>query len=350
MKTIKVDFDGASFPLFIGNDVIERLSELLILYRFPDNIAIVFQEGVSSQFIPGSETFDEIILPKNINLSELETIDQFYSGIPWERLESSITLIVVGNELLLNFVSFACRLLTLSPVIVNLPTTLWAMSECGVKNSSFLNWKKRPSVISVSTWPQMAILDLQCLQNTDSDEIFLLHASFVRNLSLASPEKFAKYEECWQKIGFENEEFLIDNLEHNAKTRMAILKQGNQAHYLLEDFGNRAVNILKSEDKYRLKPREIASMIFLELRWRIKLAEQCNLDNSEGSNRVLFLIERILAAHHVRQEEWDKTRDLLLQCFTPTMLNNLHLPSAIGKIQKLKSIDRTLAEQCLVDC
>ena len=350
MKTIKVNFEGASFPLFIGNDVLERFSELLNLYRFPDKIAIVLQEGVSAQFIPGYETFDEIILPKNINLSELETIEQFYAGIPWKQIESSFTLIVVGDELLLNLVSFACRLLTHPPVIVNMPTTLWAMSECGVKNSAFLNWKKRPSVISVFTWPQMAILDLQCLQNTDRNEIFLLHASFVRNLLLASSEKFAEYEESWQKIGFENEELLIDSLEFNAKTRIAIYNQGNQTHYLLEDFGNRAINIIKSEGKYRLKPREIASMIFLELRWRIKLAEQCNLDNSEESSRVLFLIERLLAEYHVKQEEWDKARDLLLQCFTPTMLNNLYLPSAIGKIQKLKSIDRSVAEQCLVDC
>ena len=267
-----------------------------------------------------------------------------------EELESGVTLLAVGDDSLLNVVSFGSRLLTHPPVVVNVPTTLWAMAEYGVKYKAFLSWNKQPSVISMAAWPQMALLDLHSLQNTDSNELFLLHANIVRNLLFASMDRFTKYEESWQKIKFEDEDSLIDILEQNAKTRIAILKQGSNAQYLLQDFGLRAVNTLKSDSKHNLKKRDIASMIFLELRWRLKLASHLKIDKSESFSRVLFLIEKILAKYQVKQDEWDMARDMFLQCFSPTMLNNLYLPSSIGKMQKIKIIERAAGEQCLVDC
>ena len=43
MKTIKVDFGEASYPLFIGNDVLDRFGEILSLYRFPDTVIIIYK-------------------------------------------------------------------------------------------------------------------------------------------------------------------------------------------------------------------------------------------------------------------------------------------------------------------
>lgn len=349
MKTIKVDLGEASYPLFIGNDVLDRFSELLNLYRFPDHIVIMLQKGISAQFIPASENALQIEIPSNINLINFESIEKFFDKALLADLESGITLMAVGDDSLLNFVSFGCQLLTYPPVLVRLPTTLWAMAEFGVKDKAYLNWKNRPSMISISSWPQMVVSDLHSLQNTSSDELFLFHANVIRNLLLASSDKFDKYEDLWQEINFDDEELLVSVLEFNAKTRIAIIKQGSKAQYLIEDFGVRAINSLKSNPKLNLKARDKALLIFLDLRWRLKLSSQLQIEHSGEFSRILFLIEKILAIYHVKQDEWDKARDLFLQSL-PIMLNNIYIPASIGKMQKLKSIERTVGETCLVEC
>ncbi len=350
MKTLKVEFGECNYPLFIGSDVVERFAELVGLYRFPDDTAIILEEGSSAQFIPGSDSFVKIKLPGDTRLSSFDALSEFLAAIPWAQVNSGFTLIAAGDRPLLNLASFSCALMSHSPVLVLVPTTFWGMIECGVRFRNSLGWKNRHSAMSVSGWPKMALLDLNSLQNTDEDEIFLLLASLYRNLLLSNPERFIHFESTWQKIGLESGGLIIDALEEICKVRKAILSRGGEEQFLLEDFGIRALKTCEAAKKRPLERREMASLIFLELRWRLKLANELKIGDAEEIGRNLLVIEKVLAAHQVKQKEWDTARDRLLQSLEPEMLNDIHLPKAVGATQKIGEIDRAVGENCLIDC
>lgn len=345
MKSLKIAFHGVSYPLFFGDEAREKFSDLTSLYRFPQTGFLISRKSQKIAPLASGIKLQKLSAPRKTNLSGFGSLEKIISLLPWKKLETPVSLVVFGDDLFLNLVSFAARLIESGPTVIWIPTSIWAMIECGVRSHAFLAWDDRALALSTPASPNMVVLDLNCLELKNDNELLALRIGILRNLLLTDRIRFSHFESHWKDLTLSDSTGIYAALESVLTTRMAIFEKGSQGRYLLYDFGLRALN--QSRIKEPPGPEKLPLLVLIEIAWRLKLARRLSIGDPGELGRIDRLIEEMKAASSLKESDWSAATILFQEFLETSMLTNIHLPAGIGNLQKIKAVDKKDAMACL---
>ncbi len=352
MKSFKISLDSGTYPLFIDFNMVSRLGEICDLYRFPQSrFLIISTEDAEKykQLIKRLKDFKILSFEDKKMNSGFESMGFIYDTLSMKRIEKGITLVVLGEKWLIDFVGFTIKMLNVQIHLVCVPTSFWAMLESGVNDKIYLSWQKRLAFFSENYCPKLVILDANFLESKKTDDYFLGNSIVLRHSMIVKPDLFFLFKSDFTDAETDNTKENTQILERLITARIALYQDKNSRPYM-DDFGIRFLNYFQLETKQWPATRDLAMLVFIDICWRWKLSKELNLCSSEEMDPVFSLIENICIKYKIGSQEWNKTKLTLLKLLCPEILTKIYIPEAIGSLKLIDSIDFDLAEKCLNEC
>lgn len=349
MKSLKIALENCNYPLFIDTGLISRFNEFCDLYRFSAKKIMLSNEKESNhikQFLHSAEKIENIVLPFEILNFEINSILKIFNFLPWDKFRNGVTLITVGEDWLIRSVALAKQLSTYPVQLVCVPTSFWSMLETGVNDSFFFDWKKKSSVLKTDYCPSLVLLDVDFLNSQNPDDTLLGITVVLRHLLMVNPDIFHLFKSNIPEIFSNKAQENVQIVEELVASRLSLF-QNEHDKKCLKDFGVRFLDSYRSRLKNILSTREFAVMVLIDICWRWKIGKELKICQSEDTDSIFALIEKICINNHVTSNEWNQAKNSLLKTLSKDFLNNIHLPESIGNFKCVDTIDLILAKQCL---
>ena len=143
MKTLNVDLNERSYPIFIGEDLISR-NDLFTPYIRGKQVMIVTNTTVAPLYLEqlksalGDYQVDEVILPDGEEYKNLDTLNLIFSALLEKRHNRTTTLIALGGGVIGDMTGFAAASYQRGVDFIQVPTTLLSQvdSSVGGENGS----------------------------------------------------------------------------------------------------------------------------------------------------------------------------------------------------------------------
>tara|TARA_B100000953_G_scaffold299797_1_gene301084 strand:+ start:1153 stop:2232 length:1080 start_codon:yes stop_codon:yes gene_type:complete len=206
MKTINVNLDERSYPIYIGGSILSD-KELLKRHITSNQILIVTNEKVAPLYLEIIEKnfvkFDcEIfILPDGESYKTLDSLNQIITKLMKKKFSRTCVLVALGGGVIGDLTGFAASCYQRGVKFIQIPTTLLAQVDSSVGGKTAVNHPLGKNMIGAFHQPHAVLSDTSVLKTLDYRE-FSAGLAEVIKYGLIRDENFF----CWLE---ENIDLLI---------------------------------------------------------------------------------------------------------------------------------------------
>ncbi len=176
MKTLTVQLGKRSYPIYIGNHLLENAG--LILQHAPTKqLLIVTNDTIAPLYLgtllgtlAGART-ETVILPDGEQYKNLETMDRIYNVLLEKRFDRHCTLIALGGGVIGDMTGFAAATYQRGVNFIQVPTTLLAQVDSSVGGKTGVNHPLGKNMIGAFYQPLSVIADTNTLNTLDDREL-----------------------------------------------------------------------------------------------------------------------------------------------------------------------------------
>lgn len=179
MKKIDVKIPGNSYPVYIGNGVLQKVQILINKHGLHKNIFIIVDENV---FNLHSEKIDRFISRINsktylysINASEQNKsssqLSDIYSALIENGFGKDSLIVAIGGGITGDIAGYAASTFARGVQIVHVPTTLLAMVDSSVGGKTGINFESTKNIIGTFYQPDFVLIDLDFLKTLPEEEV-----------------------------------------------------------------------------------------------------------------------------------------------------------------------------------
>ena len=178
METLNVDLGERTYPIHVGQGILER-SELLLPYLQQPKVAVVTNTIVAPLYIQrftrplrdaGIEVA-EIILPDGEQFKNWQTLNTIFDVLLERRSERSTTLIALGGGVVGDLSGFAAACYQRGMPFIQVPTTLLAQVDSSVGGKTAINHPLGKNMIGAFYQPRLVLADTDLLSTLPDREL-----------------------------------------------------------------------------------------------------------------------------------------------------------------------------------
>lgn len=176
MKTLQVDLGSRSYPIYIGDRLLNK-KNLLTQHITGHQVAIVSNETVAPLYLDELEqSLDEydrtsIILPDGEKFKNLETLDKIFDKLLQQRCDRQVTLIALGGGVVGDMTGFAAACYQRGVSLIHVPTTLLAQVDSAVGGKTGVNHALGKNMIGAFYQPKCVLIDTNTLNTLPDIEL-----------------------------------------------------------------------------------------------------------------------------------------------------------------------------------
>lgn len=178
MRTLTVALDARSYPIHIGDRLLERDDLILPCLRAP-LVAIVTNETVAPLYLSrlagalraGGVQVTEIILPDGEQYKNWQTLNRIYDALLENRCERATTLIALGGGVIGDLTGFAAATYQRGVPFIQVPTTLLAQVDSSVGGKTGINHPYGKNMVGAFYQPRLVLADTDTLQTLPEREL-----------------------------------------------------------------------------------------------------------------------------------------------------------------------------------
>ena len=176
MKTLDVDLDNRSYPIFIGAGILER-AELIrpfvrgrqVMMVSNDTVAPLYLERLASSF--SDLELKKVILPDGEVYKTLETLNLIFDALLTNRFNRSCTLVALGGGVVGDIAGFAAATYQRGVDLIQVPTTLLAQVDSSVGGKTGVNHRLGKNMIGAFHQPRCVVADTATLNTLDDRQL-----------------------------------------------------------------------------------------------------------------------------------------------------------------------------------
>ncbi len=175
MKTVRVDLDDRSYPIYIGNDVLgaEHLAQHIpgrqVLVVTNETIAPLYLERTLAEL--SDFQCDAVLLPDGERYKTLETAGRIYDRLLESRMDRQVTLVALGGGVVGDITGFVAATYQRGVHFVQIPTTLLAQVDSSVGGKTGVNHPLGKNMIGAFYQPRCVIADTRTLATLPEREL-----------------------------------------------------------------------------------------------------------------------------------------------------------------------------------
>lgn len=176
MKQIQVDLGERSYPIYIGQNLIND-SEALSRYLLKKRILIVTNETVAPLYLNQIQevmvSFGEVesvILPDGEQFKDLAHLDAIFTALLQRNYGRDSVLVALGGGVIGDMTGFAAACYQRGIDFIQIPTTLLSQVDSSVGGKTAVNHPLGKNMIGAFYQPQLVLIDTQCLHTLPARE------------------------------------------------------------------------------------------------------------------------------------------------------------------------------------
>jgi 3-dehydroquinate synthase len=176
MKTLQLDLGERSYPIYIGDGLIDR-AELFARHIAGERVAIVTNDIIAPLYLAQLRNTCsprrplEIILPDGEQHKTLETINHIVDELLKARCDRRTTVVALGGGVVGDMAGFAAAVYQRGVPFVQVPTTLLAQVDSSVGGKTGVNHALGKNMIGAFYQPRAVIIDTSTLNTLPEREL-----------------------------------------------------------------------------------------------------------------------------------------------------------------------------------
>lgn len=176
MKKLNVPLGDRSYPIYIGNDLLDQKE--LILGHCPSNqFLVVTNDTVAPLYLKqvlemlSGTNVESLILPDGEQYKTPQTIHSIYDKLLEKRFDRHCTLIALGGGVIGDMTGFAAATYQRGVNFVQIPTTLLAQVDSSIGGKTGVNHPLGKNMIGAFHQPLAVIADTATLSTLEDKEL-----------------------------------------------------------------------------------------------------------------------------------------------------------------------------------
>lgn len=228
MRTLKVDLDDRSYPIFIGSDLIGN-SALYRPYIQGGQVMVVSNETVAPLYLERVEAaladyrLAHVILPDGEQYKKLGVLDQIYTGLLEQRFDRRCTLLALGGGVVGDMTGYAAASYQRGVNFIQVPTTLLSQVDSSVGGKTGVNHPLGKNMIGAFHQPQCVVIDISSLSTLPDRELSAGLAEVIKYGLINDLEFFVWLEENMPALMARNPEALAYAIERSCADKALVV-------------------------------------------------------------------------------------------------------------------------------
>jgi len=176
MKILEVDLGDRSYPIFIGEGLLNNI-DLIQSYIRGTTTVTVSNTTVAPLYLDKVHQFNvdkkntDIILPDGEKYKTIATLEQIYTEMLEARCDRKTTLLALGGGVVGDVAGFAAASYQRGINFIQMPTTLLSMVDSSVGGKTGVNHPLGKNMIGAFHQPQCVIIDTETLNTLDDRQL-----------------------------------------------------------------------------------------------------------------------------------------------------------------------------------
>lgn len=230
MQVLTVDLDERSYPIYIGEGLLDR-KELLTRHIRGKQVLIVTNETVAplyaSRLLQSLSEFqvDQVVLPDGERFKTLETLNSIFDALLTARHNRTTTLIALGGGVVGDMTGFAAACYQRGVDFIQIPTTLLSMVDSSVGGKTGVNHPLGKNMIGAFYQPRCVLADTALLQTLPSRELSAGIAEVIKYGLISDYEFFVWLEENMDALMDSRPDALAYAVERSCENKAGVVAQ-----------------------------------------------------------------------------------------------------------------------------
>ena len=195
MKTLNVDLGTRSYPIHIGNGLLDK-PELIRPHIHGSEVMIVSNETIAPLYLDRTLALLDgldvasVILPDGEQYKTLDTLNLVYTALLEKHFTRRCTLIALGGGVVGDITGFAAASYQRGVNFIQIPTTLLAQVDSSVGGKTGVNHALGKNMIGAFHQPQCVIADTDTLNTLEDRQLYAGIAEVIKYGLINDPEFF----------------------------------------------------------------------------------------------------------------------------------------------------------------
>ncbi|MDP5273806.1 3-dehydroquinate synthase [Chengkuizengella axinellae] len=261
MKQLNVDLGDRSYPIYIGDGIIEQIGSYFakhqISSRSPimvitdDNVASLHLKKVTTHLLESGYKVVEYIVPAGEMSKSLSVLEQIIGKALDAGLDRTSTIIALGGGVVGDLAGFVAASFMRGVKFVQIPTTILA-HDSSVGGKVAVNHPKAKNIIGAFHQPQIVLYDTSTLKTLPEREIKAGLSEMIKH-GLIWDAEFSKWiDENAEKLLSLDAEALEYGLYNGCKIKSHVVSEDEREHGLraILNFGHTIGHALEAVAHY----------------------------------------------------------------------------------------------------
>ncbi|MGJ7548087.1 3-dehydroquinate synthase [Pseudomonas alloputida] len=176
MQTLKVDLGERSYPIYIGEGLLDQ-AELLAPHIRGRQVAIVSNETVAPLYLErlsktlGAYAVVSVILPDGEAHKNWETLQLIFDGLLTARHDRRTTVVALGGGVIGDMAGFAAACYQRGVDFIQVPTTLLSQVDSSVGGKTGINHPLGKNMVGAFYQPNAVLIDTTSLKTLPEREL-----------------------------------------------------------------------------------------------------------------------------------------------------------------------------------
>jgi 3-dehydroquinate synthase len=202
MQTVTVALGERSYPIHIGQGVLDEVGALLSQYPFSKKAAVITQPPIRATYgervlrslrAHGFEAAGFAVLDAE-EAKSLAWLEKVYDRLIELRLDRRSPVIALGGGVVGDLAGFAAATYMRGVPLVHIPTTLLAQVDSSIGGKTAVNHPRGKNLIGAFYQPRLVLIDVDTLQTLPPRELRSGLAEVVKYGVIADPALFQRLE------------------------------------------------------------------------------------------------------------------------------------------------------------
>jgi len=200
MQTLTVQLDTRSYPIYIGEDILNH-KNLISQHIKSQRVVIISNETVAPLYLESLKTAlksfqcHEIILPDGEQYKNMVTLGKIFDALLEQRCARDTSIVALGGGVIGDISGFAAACYQRGVDFIQVPTTLLSQVDSSVGGKTGVNHALGKNMIGAFYQPQCVLADINTLRSLPARELSAGIAEVIKYGLLADKEFFIWLEE-----------------------------------------------------------------------------------------------------------------------------------------------------------
>lgn len=261
MKSLTVNLGARSYPIHIGESILERLGELLKQSGLSGKVAVISNPVVAQLYLDSvhdalSQSGFEVtpvLVPDGEAHKNLRSLETVYDGLIQARLERKSCILALGGGVVGDVAGFAAATYLRGISYVQVPTTLLAQVDSSVGGKTGINHDHGKNLIGAFYQPKLVLVDVAVLRTLPRREFAAGMAEVIKYGIIEDCALFHLLEEKVEKLLELDRALLIQVIATCCAIKARVVEQDEREddYRAVLNFGHTIGHALETATDYR---------------------------------------------------------------------------------------------------